>query len=65
MPADAVVPGGWRTVTFSVLPVSGNTIDVRVGSCLQWHGFEGSRLYLTQEGGAPIEKVVLSGVRAD
>jgi hypothetical protein len=65
VPADAVVPGGWRTVTFSVLPVSGNAIDVRVGSCLQWHGFEGSRLYLTQDGGAPIEKVVLSGVRAD
>ncbi len=65
VPADATVPGGRRTVTFSVLPSSGNAIDVRVGSCLQWHGFEGSKLYLTQEGGAPIERVTLSGVRAD
>jgi hypothetical protein len=49
-------------ITASVLPGSGTSLSVRVGSCLQWHGYSATRLYLRQVGGAPISGVELSGV---
>jgi hypothetical protein len=45
-----------------VLRSAGDTIDVRVGSCLQWHGYEGDRLYLFQDAGRPIREIRLSDV---
>ena len=54
--------GDNRRVLFTSLPSAGDDLSVRVGSCLQWHGFEGRTLYLTQDKGRPIQRVVLSGV---
>ena len=50
-------------IRLRVLPFSGSRIDVRVGSCLQWHGYAGHRLYVTQTHGRPVTRLVLSGVR--
>jgi hypothetical protein len=46
-----------------VLPFSGDRIPVRVGSCLQWHGYDGRYLYVLQGGGTSIDRVLLSAVR--
>ena len=52
-----------RRVLFATLPLVGSSIRVRVGACLQWHGYEGDRLYLTQRDPAnPVDRLVLSGV---
>jgi hypothetical protein len=55
--------GDNRRVLFTSLPSAGDDLSVRVGACLQWHGFEGRRLYLTQAGGRQVDRVVLSGVK--
>jgi hypothetical protein len=34
-------------VQFSAVPRSGHRLDVDVGDCLQWHGYQSSSLYLT------------------
>jgi hypothetical protein len=41
---------------------SGAALGVRVGSCLQWHGYPAGTLYVAQTGGAPITGFQLSGV---
>ncbi|MDP9092763.1 MAG: hypothetical protein M3N95_07435, partial [Actinomycetota bacterium] len=47
------------------LPVSGSSLPVRVGSCLQWHGYTARTLYLLQTNGAPpVTSIRLSGVRS-
>lgn len=51
-------------ITAGALPVTGRRLAVRVGSCLQWHGYRGHRLYIAQQGGAPITSVTLSGVES-
>ena len=51
-----------RFLSVGVLPVADDDISVRVGSCLQWHGFKGDELVIGQEGGRPISRVVLSDV---
>jgi hypothetical protein len=51
-----------RNIRVGVLERAGDDIAVRVGSCLQWHGYDGKRLVISQEGGSPIERVVLSDV---
>jgi hypothetical protein len=35
---------------------------VRVGSCLQWHGYQSRTLYVSQTGGSPVDQLQLSGV---
>jgi hypothetical protein len=45
------------------LATAGSSIAVRVGSCLQWHGYSSRTLYLQQTGGTPITRIRLSGVR--
>ena len=55
-----VQPGG--NITAGTLPVTGSRLAVRVGSCLQWHGYHGRTLYLTQRGGRPITSLTLSDV---
>jgi hypothetical protein len=44
------------------LPSSGATLGVRVGSCLQWHGYRSRTLYVAQTAGAPISRLQLSGI---
>ena len=51
-----------HNIRVGVLPSAGEDIAVRVGSCLQWHGYEGPQLIISQEGGSPIKRVVLSDV---
>ena len=60
---NAVLAKRDRRVLFATLPLVGSSIRVRVGACLQWHGYEGDRLYLTQRDPAnPVDRLVLSGV---
>lgn len=49
-------------ISFRTLPLSGTTVSVRVGSCLQWHGYDTRRLYILQTGGRPIDEIRLSDV---
>lgn len=51
------------TITAGALPITGSRLPVRVGSCLQWHGYRGHTLYLAQTGGAPITSLTLSAVK--
>lgn len=59
----AAAPAG-HDITTTVLPASGNSVSLRVGSCLQWYGYSSSstRLYVRQVGGVPISGLELSGV---
>ena len=49
--------GRYRTIRFDALPVGGERLAVRVGSCLQWHGFEGDELYVFHRGSRPVREV--------
>ena len=49
-------------IAFRGLPRSEDDVAVRVGSCLQWQGFDSPRLQLFQSGGEPIDRIVLSDV---
>jgi hypothetical protein len=60
--ADARASSAGHNITTTVLPASGASLSVRVGSCLQWHGYSSTRLYVRQVGGAPITGLELSGV---
>lgn len=60
---DAPVAPTDATITMGSLPISGASLPVRVGPCLQWHGYRGRKLYLVGSGGAPITLLRLSGVQ--
>jgi hypothetical protein len=65
LPGHQVVTGNvTHEIKAGVLPVSGSSLPVRVGSCLQWHGYATRTLYLLQTNGAPVTGVRLSGVRS-
>jgi hypothetical protein len=49
-------------ITANALDRAGPALSIRVGSCLQWHGFTGRTLYLQQPQGNPITDVRLSGL---
>ena len=53
---------GDRTIQFRTLFRGGRTVPVRVGSCLQWHGYTGHQLYLFRRHGFDVGKVTLSGL---
>jgi hypothetical protein len=55
--------GANHDIVAYALPSSGATLGVRVGSCLQWHGYRSRTLYVAQTGGAPISRLQLSGIR--
>jgi hypothetical protein len=58
--------GGQDGHDISALSVAGMGPDlaVRVGSCLQWQGYDPAKpLYLYQDGAVPVTNVTLSGVR--
>jgi hypothetical protein len=50
-------------ITANTMAGMGDSLAVRVGSCLQWHGYQTSTLYVMQTGGAPITGLTLSGVK--
>jgi hypothetical protein len=54
-------PAG-HDITTTVMPASGASLSLRVGSCLQWHGYSSTHLYVRQVGGAPISGLELSAV---
>ena len=52
-----------RRILAGVLPLTGRSLRVRVGSCLQWHGYEAQTLYLTQgDLDHPVDAIELSDV---
>jgi len=58
----STVLGRDRAIRAEALPVAGSDLSVRVGSCLQWRGFNNRKIYLTQTGGRLIDRVMLSAV---
>jgi hypothetical protein len=65
-PPDSFATGpadGSRDITATSVPESKSSLSVRVGSCLQWHGYRGQTLYVLQNGGRAINQVTLSGVK--
>jgi hypothetical protein len=48
-----------REIRFRTARGAPRPLEVPVGSCLQWHGYEASTLYLRQQGGAPVRRVRL------
>jgi hypothetical protein len=60
--SDTAAAAAGHDMTTTVLPTSGASLSVRVGSCLQWHGYSSTRLYVRQVGGTPISGLELSGV---
>jgi hypothetical protein len=61
LPGVSTTPSN-SEITAGTLPVTGSRIAVRVGSCLQWHGYRGRDLYVAQQGGAAITSMTLSDV---
>jgi hypothetical protein len=60
---DSVGQVGHEIIASS-LPGQGNDFAVRVGSCIQWHGYDSTKpLYLVQAGGVPATTVTLSGIK--
>jgi hypothetical protein len=52
-----------HSITATSLPVRDGDLSLRVGSCLQWHGYQSTRpLYVAQEGAVPVTAVTISGV---
>ena len=47
-------------IAFRALASSGSSVSLRVGACLQWHGYSGRSLYISQRGGNPITEMKLS-----
>jgi hypothetical protein len=61
--SDTLNGGQNREITAHALPSSAGSLSVRVGSCLQWHGYRSKTLYVLQTGGSPVTGLRLSGVR--
>ena len=51
--ADSAAAPPRRQIRAQSLPGSGRSLTVPVASCLQWHGFRGNALYVSQAGGGP------------
>lgn len=47
-------------ITWWALPQGGARISIQVGSCVQWHGFDNTPLYLAVHGRGVIRSVTLS-----
>lgn len=60
--SDTAAAPASHDITATALPASGSSLSVRVGSCLQWHGYSSTRLYVRQVGGTPVSGLELSGV---
>ena len=54
---------GIPDITAHTLPLSGRRLPVRVGACLQWHGYTHKTLYVQEPAnGSPVTSIMLSGV---
>lgn len=58
----ADTPTTHHGVAFRSLPDSDESVAVRVGSCLQWQGYDARTMRLVQSGETPIERILLSDV---
>jgi hypothetical protein len=47
---DDLPAGPSHVIAFNTLPTVGDSVSTRVGSCLQWHGFDASKLTLLVHG---------------
>jgi hypothetical protein len=58
-------PGNrYHDISARWLDKSGSQLTLRVGSCPQWYGYDGSKpLYVMQSGGPPVTSVTLSAIR--
>jgi hypothetical protein len=61
--SDTLNGGQNRGIMAHALPSSAGSLPVRVGSCLQWHGYRSKTLYVLQTGGSPVTGLRLSGAR--
>jgi hypothetical protein len=61
--SDSLTAGANHEITAHALPASGKTLSIRVGSCLQWHGYPSGKLYVFQSAGSPVKHLAFSGVR--
>jgi len=61
--SDTLNGGQNREIMAHALPSSAGSLPVRVGSCLQWHGYRSKTLYVLQTGGSPVTGLRLSGAR--
>lgn len=61
--SDTLNGGQNRGIMAHALPSSAGSLPVRVGSCLQWHGYRSKTLYVLQTGGSPVTRLRLSGAR--
>jgi hypothetical protein len=49
--SDQTSPSPGHMVTFNTLSRAGRTVNVQVGSCLQWHGYNANTgIYVVQTG---------------
>ena len=63
--ADSTNPVPNHSITFKILPTHATTIYVRVGSCLQWHGYDPSDgLYLRRHRAGTVPHPSLALARA-
>lgn len=53
---------GDRSIQFRTLFRGSESVSVRVGSCLQWHGYAGHQIYLFRRHGYDVGKVTFSGL---
>ncbi len=60
--SDERLPPGPYQILAKVLPTGGRSVGLRVGSCLQWYGYQSRELFISQTGGSPITELQLSGV---
>jgi hypothetical protein len=51
---------GRHSIQAKSLPVAGRTLSIRVGSCIQWHGYRPNQLYLDIGNGGGVSSVTVS-----
>jgi hypothetical protein len=49
-----------QEVRLRTMPTADRLASIRVDSCLQWHGYDGRTLYVSQTGGRPLDEIWLS-----
>ena len=60
---DFSITSSTPPITANTLPLSGRRLSVRVGACLQWHGYTRRTLYVQDPtSGPPVTSITLSGV---
>ena len=63
--AESANPEPNQTITFKTLPSGFRTIYVRVGSCLQWHGYDTSGgLFLERSGTGEMPRTAIALARS-